>query len=128
MSLLFNFIPFGNVLTTFSVCGLLTLCPAQTTAPDVALSVTATSTPAVLVVSSVNGRVSTTTLDAPYGVSNRLEVHGSGPSAVEEATTTPLTASQAAQMQQDFAREQSQMQALFAEQQQMFQQLFGEVQ
>lgn len=127
MSLLFNFIPFGNVLTTFSVCGLLALCPA-TTSPNVALSVTATSTPAVLVVSSVNGQVSTTTLDAPYGISSRLEVGGSGPSAVEEATTTPLTASQAAQMQQDFAREQSQMQALFAEQQQMFQQLFGEVQ
>lgn len=109
MTSILNFIPFGNVLTTLSVCGLFTFCGATTTVPTAAVSVVATATPSVLVVTSVDGRVSTTTLDAPYGVSSYLEVSGSGPSVIDVATTTPLTASQAAQMQRDFAREQSQM-------------------
>lgn len=128
MTSILNFIPFGNVLTTLSVCGLFTFCGATTTAPAVAVSVTATSTPSVLVVTSVNGRVSTTTLDAPYGVSSHFEVSGSGPSATTVATATPITAAQAAQMQQDFEREQAQMQALFSEQQQLLEQLFSNTQ
>ena len=99
----------------------LPLAPAEATSSvSIVSSASASGTPDARVVVRINGKTSTSTLSAPYGVQSSIVERIENGRAVTEATATPMTESQAQGMQK-------RMDELMAEQQKVFDDLRDEM-
>ncbi|HET8581066.1 MAG TPA: hypothetical protein VFL98_01195 [Candidatus Paceibacterota bacterium] len=99
---------------------------------DVSVVQSASGTPSVTVVTSIDGSTTKRTLDAPYGVASAIDSETVNGKTVTHATTTALSKEDAARMQQDLLAQQKRMEEQFAQMQQemnaqfaQMQQLFG---
>ncbi|HQU08050.1 MAG TPA: hypothetical protein PK539_03300 [Candidatus Paceibacterota bacterium] len=113
---------FSSLATFIMGCGFVGgLCAPPHAAQSISIATNATSSPRVQVVTTINGKTSTKTIDAPYGVqSSIIENTGHGQS-VTHASTTPMTRAQAAALEAQTLRMQQRINALIAQQQQLFQ-------
>ncbi len=123
MTYLMTYMPF-MLVPAFIGCGFLGIsCSVPSAMPaadsvSVQTSSIATSSPDVTVTTTVDGKSTTKTLDAPYGIRSSVITDSNGSTTTAEASTTPLTEADAAKLQQ-------QMEHMLAEQQQLFADAFN---